>query len=119
GWAEVREDEPTELVDRIGALPHALAEPAPRRVPRLLEPAAVDVEDPAVIAAAEAALERDGELERRAAMRAVEMEHADARAAVAEDHQILAEDAHAPRRPVEVARERDRLPSSRPEFPVR
>jgi hypothetical protein len=65
-----------------------------------------------VIAAAQAALERDAELERRAAMRAVQVQDADAAAPVAEDHEIFAEDAHAARRTVEVAREGHRLPEA-------
>ena len=47
---------PRELVDRVRALAHALAEPARRGLARRLETAPVDVEHPAVIAAADAAL---------------------------------------------------------------
>jgi hypothetical protein len=65
-----------------------------------------------VVAAAQAALERNGELERGAAVRAVQMEHADAPAAIAEDHEIFAEDAHAARRSIQIAREGDRLPEA-------
>jgi len=43
-----------------------------------------------VIAAADAALDGDPELERRPAMGAVQVQRADVSAAIAEDHQILA-----------------------------
>ena len=43
-------------------------------------------------------------------MRAVQVEHADMPAAIAEDHEVLAEDAHAQRRLAELAREGHRLP---------
>ncbi len=119
GRAQVREHEAAELVGRIGALPHALAEPAARGLARRLQAPPVDVEDPAVVAAAQPALERDAELERGPAVRAVQMQDAGARAPVAEDHQVLAEDAHAARWPVEIARERDRLPESPEIFAAR
>src|SRR5262249_4182808 len=73
---------------------------------------AVDVVHPAVIAAAQTALERDPELERRPAMRAVQVQHADAAAAIAKDHEILTQNAHSQRRRHEIARERDRLPEA-------
>src|SRR5512143_130662 len=47
------------------------------------------------------------------------MQDAGARTPVAEDHEILAEDAHATRRPVEIPRERDRLPESPEIFAAR
>jgi hypothetical protein len=112
GWAQVREDEPAVFMRGIRALPHALAQATARGLARRLETAPVGVVYPAVVTAAQAALERNAELERRAAMRAVQVEHADAPAAIAEDHEILAEDAHAARRSVQVAREGHRLPEA-------
>ena len=112
GRTQIREDEPAELARGIRALPHALAQAAARGLARRLETAPVDVVHPAVVAAAQAALERNGELERRAAMRAVQVEHADAPAAIAEDHEIFAQDAHAARRAVQIAREGHRLPEA-------
>jgi len=65
-----------------------------------------------VIAAADPALERDPELERRSAVRTVQVQYADAPAAITEHHEVFAEDAHAPGRGGEIARERDRLPEA-------
>src|SRR5260221_14664826 len=67
---------------------------------------------PAVIAAAYAALLDAAEFERGAAMRAVAMQEADAALAVAEDHQILAEDADRHRPAGELRGHRHRLPEA-------
>ena len=88
----------------------ALLESAAHGLSRRFQAPAVDVVDPAVVAAANAALERDPELDRRAAMRAVQVQHADAPAAIAKHHQLLAEDPRSQRRRGEIAREGDRLP---------
>jgi hypothetical protein len=45
-------------------------------------------------------------------MRAVQVQYADAPAAIAEDHQILAQEPHSQRRLREIARERDGLPEA-------
>src|SRR4029077_6736587 len=45
-------------------------------------------------------------------MRAVQVQHADAPAAIAEHHQVLAEDSGSQRRQRELARERDGLPEA-------
>src|SRR2546425_1256054 len=63
--AQVGEHQPRELERRIGALPDALLEPTARRLPGRLQASAVDVVDPAVVAAADAALDPDPQLERR------------------------------------------------------
>ena len=52
-------------------------------------------------------------------MRAVQMEHADPPAAIAEDHEVLAEDADAQRRLAELAREGHRLPEAAQIFAAR
>src|SRR5262249_26738036 len=98
-----------ELVRGIGALPDALAEAAPGRLAGRFEASAVDVVDPAVIAAANTALHRNAVLERRPTMRAVQVQHAQTAAAIAEDHQVLAEDSPQQRRGRETARARHRL----------
>ena len=107
---QIDEHEARELVRRIGALPDALLEPTARRLSRSFQAPSVDVVDPAVIAAADASLERDPELERRPAMRAVQVQHADAPTAVAEDHEILAQHSHPQWRGGEISRERHRVP---------
>ena len=52
-------------------------------------------------------------------MRAVQVQHADAPAAVAEDHQVFTEDPDPQRRRCEIARERDRLPEAAEIFTAR
>jgi len=107
--AEIGEDEARELHGRIRTLPDALLEPAAARLAGSLEAPPVDVEGPAVIAAADAAIERDAELERRPAVRAMQVQDADPPAAVTEHDEVLTEDAH-PEWPLEVSHERHRLP---------
>src|SRR5262249_8934110 len=112
GRTEVGEHEARELARGIGALPDALPETAARRLARRLETAAVDVVHPAVVAAAKTALERDPELQRRPTMRAVQVQHADAAAAVAEHYEILTQEADPQRRRGEIAHKRHRLPEA-------
>ena len=64
-------------------------------------------------------VEGDAELERRPAMGAVQVQHAHASAAIAKDHQVLAEDLDSQRRGDEVAGERHRLPEPPQIFPAR
>ena len=56
------------------------------------EDAAVDVHEPAVVAAAYAPLRHQAELQRRATVGAVHLDNADAAAEVAEGHQFLVHD---------------------------
>jgi hypothetical protein len=77
-----------------------------------LEDASVDVEEPAVIAAADAALGDDAVLERRAAMGAVLVQEADVPREVAEDHQILAQDPDCQRQIGQLRCHRDRMPEA-------
>src|SRR6185369_14557432 len=119
GRPQVREDESGELVGRVRALTDALLEPAAGRLPGCLQALPVDVVDPAVIAAAEAALDGNAELERRAAVRAVQMQDADAATPVTEHHEILAEDPHAQRCVDEIAGEGHRLPEAAQVLPAR
>src|SRR4029450_2625570 len=72
GRSEIREDEAAVLARGIRPLPDALVQPAAGRLAGRLETSPVDVVHPAVIAAAQAALERNAELERGAAMRAMQ-----------------------------------------------
>jgi len=112
GRPHVGEDQAAELVRGV----RAVAQPLPQRalggLARRLEKAAVHVEDPAVIAAADAALLENAVLERRAAVRAVQLEQADAARAIAEDDEVLAHDPDPPRHVAEVAREGHGLPEA-------
>ena len=65
-----------------------------RRLERLVEATAFRVEEPAVIAAAQAALVRDAEMQAHATMRAALLNEAELAGAVAEQRQVLAENAH-------------------------
>ena len=78
-----------------------------------LEDVALDVEFPAVIQAAQAAFLIAAEGERRAAMRAVLVEHAELAVAVAEDDQVFAHEPRLHRRAVllrDFLRQADRQP---------
>src|SRR6185295_10495515 len=73
--AEVGEHEPVALLERIPRLAHA--DPSPRtaiRLARLLEAVALHVEQPAVVAAADAAFLDAAVVERGAAMRTVRLD---------------------------------------------
>ena len=84
-------DQPGPLQRPIGLRPHPLGKPMARRQVRLVQAIAVDVELPAVIAAADAVLLVAAEEERRAAVRAAMVHDADATRAVAERDQLLAQ----------------------------
>jgi len=84
-----------------------------------LEDRAVTIEQPAVVAAADAPLADQAELERGAAMGAMQFQEADAAAPVAVGDEVLAEDADAPRQVAQFAGEDDRLPEAPQIFPAR
>ena len=98
--------------DRIGALAHALAEHAALGLGRRFQALAVDVEQPAMEQAAQAAILQAAIGEVGAAMRAVAVEQAVAAALVAEQHEVLAEHAHRLGRPLlgKLVGERHRMP---------
>jgi predicted nucleic acid-binding protein len=112
GRPEVGEHQARELVSRIGALSNALFESAAVRLAGRVEASPVDVVHPAVIAAADPALHRDPELERRPPVRAVQVQDAELSATITEHHQILAQDAHAAGRGGDITRERYWLPET-------
>src|SRR5439155_25936379 len=110
GRAEIGAPQLRELERGIGAQPDSLLQPTACRLPGRLQASAVDVVDPAVVAAADAALDRNTELERGPAMRAVQVQRAEAAAAIAKDDQVLAQDLHPQRRGRKLPDERHRLP---------
>ncbi len=79
---------------RIGALEGLLLDLAVGRLAGRVEDRAVDVEFPAVITATNAAILDDTVFERGAAVAAMALEKPDTAALVAEQHHILAEEAH-------------------------
>src|SRR5690242_17334210 len=101
---------------RVGRLPdiHALAEFL--GLAGHFETLASGVVEPAVIAAADAALLDLAPFERRPAMRAMRFERADAPSLVAKDDDLLAEELFLARQILQLLGETDRLPIAAQEF---
>ena len=110
--AEPGEDDPVLDHDRVALLAHALAEHAAVGLGRRLQALAVDVEQPAVEQAAQAAVLEAAVGEVGAAMRAAAVEQAVPAALVAEQHEVLAQHAHRLGRPLvgQFVGERHRMP---------
>ena len=108
--SQVREDETAELSCRVRALRDGVPDRALVRLARGLEDHPVDVEQPAVVAAADPALRDDAELERRSAVAAVPVQDPDPALQIAEHDEVLAQDAHRERYVAELRGERHRLP---------
>jgi hypothetical protein len=110
--AEIGEDQPADLVRRIGALADLVLERALRRLAGRLEHASVDVEQPAVVAAADTVLRDDAVFERGAPVCTMLVQQADPARQVAEDHQVLAEHPDHQRQVGQLRRHRDRMPEA-------
>ena len=95
---------------RVGAVTEPVLERAGGRLARCLQDRAVNVEQPAVVAAAYPLGTDETELERGTAVRTVALQQADRAAAVAEHHQLLAEDLQCDRQVLEFVGVADRLP---------
>ena len=110
--AEIGEDDAVLHHHGIGALAHPLAEHAALGLGRRLEALAVDIEQPAMEQAAQAAILQPAVGEIGAAMRAVAVEQAVTATLVAEQHEILAQHADRLGRPrtVELLGQRHRMP---------
>src|SRR5262249_60722279 len=93
--SHIGEHQPVVLVHRIGAVKQPVLKGAVGRLTRGLEDRSVDVEEPAVIAAADPFLANQAEFERGAAMRAMQFEEASGIAFVAERDQILSQNPQA------------------------
>ena len=89
---EVGEDEAGEFPGRVGAVAELARDGAVRRLAGRLQNGAVHVEQPAVVAAADAALGDDSVLQRRPAVAAVLVQEAEPSREIAEQHQLLAQD---------------------------
>src|SRR5581483_12087003 len=98
------------LERRVGAVAEAILEGAVRWLARRVEDSPIDVEVPAVIAALDAPLSDDAELQRRPAVAAMELQQPDAPALVTKDDEVLAEDANAPREIFQLGRQLHRQP---------
>jgi hypothetical protein len=110
GWPEIGEHEPVMQMHPVGTLAARVADAAGRRFGGGREDRAVDVEGPAVVAARDAALQGDAVFQAGAAMQAMPVQQADPSGQVAEQHQILAQDAQRQRPLAEFRQHRDRLP---------
>src|SRR6185312_12724404 len=93
--AEIGPDDAPRLAQRISPRTHIGLELARLRLRRRVDDAPCHIELPAVIEAAQPAILGAAQNERRAAMRAELVQHADAALAVAEGNEGLAEKAHA------------------------
>ena len=88
-WPHVGEDDAALLPGGIGFEQNLILKIASRRLARLLDAAAIHVEHPAMIAAADTAGFDPAIFERRAAMRAGGFGQADTAKLVAEDQQVF------------------------------
>ncbi len=98
------------LADLVGALAEIRLDAARLGLGGRVEDRAVDVEVPAVIAAADPALRRYAELERSAAVRAMPVEEPEAAGLVAERDEVLAEQPHGDRQVFQLGRQQERMP---------
>ena len=114
----VGEHQPPPHLDRIGALAEIVTNRAVGGLPGRVEDGAVDVEVPAVVAAADTALLYLAELERRAPVHAAPFQQPDPPASVAERHQVLAEDPDGPRKVIELRFHADGLPEAAQVLPA-
>ena len=110
GRAHVGEEQTVALLHRIPRLAHEVAVAPAVRFARLLQAVSLDVEQPAVIAAAEPALLDLAVVERGPAVRAACVDEPGAARPVAEEDQVLAEDPYRPGRGPGVSDQTDRVP---------
>src|SRR5262245_26881391 len=89
--SHVGEDQPGMFVHRIGAMKEAVLQSAVGGLAWRFEDCAVDVEQPAVIAASDTLLADQAELQRGAPMRTVQFQQSNRTPLVAERHEIFAE----------------------------
>src|SRR6185437_4450742 len=89
--ADVGENNSSELLSFVSFLPDAILKCALRWLAGCLENLSINVVEPAVIAAAQAAVFDMAEFERSAAMRATKREQSDSAPIVAKDYQIFAQ----------------------------
>src|SRR5439155_23953852 len=119
GWPLIGKDQPGVIVHGIGAVAEPVLQGAAGRLAGGLEDRAADIEEPAVIAAADALVADQAELERGAAMRAMQFEETDGAGFVAERDEVLTENAQPPRDLAQFAGEDDRLPKAPQIFAAR
>jgi hypothetical protein len=112
GRTHIREHQSLVLTNRIGAMEKAVLQCAVGRLSRGFEDRAVNVEQPAVIAAADPLFSDQAEFQRGAPMRAVQLQQANRPAAVAKGDEVLAQYTQSPREVIQLAGQNDRLPKT-------
>jgi len=112
GRPHIGEDQPPVLIHRICAVKETVLERAVSRLAGRLEDPTVDVEEPAVIAAADSVLADQTEFERGAAVWAVQFKETDGAVLVAECDEILAQDAQPFWQIAQILGEDHRLPEA-------
>src|SRR4029077_2410039 len=110
GRAEVREDHAVALLHRIPGLAVPVAMQAVLGLARLVEAAALRVEEPAVVAAADADVFDPAEEERRAAVHAARVDKPGVATAIAEQDEVFTEDADRARKVSGFLGQRHRMP---------
>ena len=108
--AHIGEDQPVTLLHRIPRLANALALAATLRLAGLVEAMAFRIEQPAVVAAADAGGFDAAVIQRGAAVAAACVQQSGPARGVAEQDQVLAEGAHLARRGAGVGGKADRMP---------
>jgi hypothetical protein len=104
-WSHVGEHQACVFMHRISGVIEPILQGAVGGLAGRLKDPAVNVEQPAMIAAADALVADQAELERRSAMRAIWFQQADGAALVTEDDEVLSEDAQSPGKIAEFAGE--------------
>jgi hypothetical protein len=114
--AQVGPHQAVQLLHRVPGLAHLVAGAAAFGLAGLLHAMALHVEQPAVVAAADAALFDLAVIQGRAAMRAVRVDQAGPAGLVAKQDQVLAQHPHLARRVAGVGRGADRVPVAPEQF---
>ena len=112
----IGEDQSVELLHGVPGLAHAIALEAAFGLARLLEAMALGIEQPAVVAAANAAVLDAAVIERRAAVAAVRLHQPRPPAPVTEQDEVLAQHADGFRRRAGIGDEADRVPITPQQF---
>jgi hypothetical protein len=108
--SHVRKDQPAQLAHGIGQMFHPLRKLASPRFPRHLEALTVNVKQPPVVRAANAAVFDVTVFQRRTAVRAAPADQTKSPFGIAKQDEIFAEDPHGLRNIVEIARRADYKP---------
>jgi hypothetical protein len=112
GWTQIGKDDAAVLMGRIGPVIQPVFQRAVSRFAGRLEDCPVRREQPAMVAASYARGVDQPVLQRRAAMRTMQLQETDGAAPVAKHHQFLAEDLHPMGKVLQFVGQADRLPKA-------